>query len=171
MKMILVDTSVWILILRDKSGEIVAAFRERTGSDLIVLSRFSQLELLQGAKDLKEWPMLEDYLVTQIYLEASADTWREAARIFFDMRLKGVTVGSPIDWLGPVTAGGQAGGCGFPRCLPWFRQGSIRNRAKLHRRPGNDRGYDLRRIRMFPSGDRNLRDPWEKGQSNSSTPL
>jgi len=95
--MILVDTSVWISILRDKSGEIVAAFRERTGSDLIVLSRFNQLELLQGAKDLKEWRMLEDYLVTQIYLEASADTWREAARIFFDMRRKGVTVGSPID--------------------------------------------------------------------------
>ena len=95
--MILVDTSVWVLILRDKTGSVVAAFRKRVGSDITVLSRFNQLELLQGAKDLKEWRMLEDYLSTQVYLEASADTWREAARIYFDLRRKGITVSSPVD--------------------------------------------------------------------------
>jgi predicted nucleic acid-binding protein len=95
--MILVDTSVWILILRDKRGSVVTAFRKRAGSDLTVLSRFNQLELLQGAKDLKEWQMLEDYLATQIYLEASAGTWKEAARIYFDLRRKGVTINSPVD--------------------------------------------------------------------------
>ena len=56
--MILVDTSVWVLILRDKKGSVVAAFRKRVGSDITVLSRFNQLELLQGAKDLKEWKVL-----------------------------------------------------------------------------------------------------------------
>jgi predicted nucleic acid-binding protein len=95
--MILVDTSVWVLILRDKKGSVVAAFRKRVGSDITVLSRFNQLELLQGAKDLKEWKVLEDYLSTQVYLEASAGTWREAARIYFDLRRKGVTVNSPVD--------------------------------------------------------------------------
>ena len=95
--MILVDTSVWVLIFRDKTGSVVAAFRKKVGSDLTVLSRFNQLELLQGAKDLKEWQVLEDYLATQVYLEASADTWREAARIYFDLRRKGVTVRSPVD--------------------------------------------------------------------------
>jgi predicted nucleic acid-binding protein len=95
--MILVDTSVWISVFRDQSGEIVAAFRKKVGSDLVVLSRFNQLELLQGAKDLREWQMLEDYLATQIYLEASADTWRESARIYFDLRRKGSTVSSPVD--------------------------------------------------------------------------
>jgi len=95
--MILADTSVWVLILRDKTGRIAAAFRKKVGSDVAVLSRFNQLELLQGAKDLKEWQVLEDYLATQIYLEASTDTWREAARIYFDLKRKGVTVGSPVD--------------------------------------------------------------------------
>jgi len=46
--MILVDTSVWVLILRDKTGDVTAAFRERIGSESVVLSRFNQLELLQG---------------------------------------------------------------------------------------------------------------------------
>jgi predicted nucleic acid-binding protein len=95
--MILVDTSVWILILRDKTGTVAPSFRKRVDADIVVLSRFNQLELLQGAKNKKEWQMLEDYLSTQIYMETSPDTWREAARIYFDMRRKGITVNSPID--------------------------------------------------------------------------
>jgi hypothetical protein len=95
--MILVDTSVWIAVLRDKTGRVVAAFERFVGSDLVVLSRFNQLELLQGAKDAKEWQLLEDYLSTQIYLEAAADTWREAARIYFDLRRRGIGISSPVD--------------------------------------------------------------------------
>jgi predicted nucleic acid-binding protein len=95
--MILVDTSVWIAVLKDKTGRVVQAFKERTGDDLCALTRFTQLELLQGAKNEAEWRQLDAYLSTQYYLEASAGTWREAARIYFDLRRRGVTVNSPID--------------------------------------------------------------------------
>jgi hypothetical protein len=95
--MILVDTSVWIEVLKDKTGNIVSAFRNRIGSDVTVLSRFIQLELLQGAKDELEWNRLDEYLATQYYLEAVDVTWRNAARIFFDLRKSGITVRSPID--------------------------------------------------------------------------
>ena len=50
--MILVDTSVWIEVLRDKTGKIVQAFRERIGTDICIFSRFTQLELLQGTPQL-----------------------------------------------------------------------------------------------------------------------
>jgi len=56
-----------------------------------------QLELLQGASDQKEWELLENYLSTQYYLEASQNTWPEAARIYFELRRKGVTTNSPVD--------------------------------------------------------------------------
>ena len=95
--MILVDTSVWIEILKDKKGDTVKAFRERTEDDIIVFSRFVQLELLQGAKDEFEWNRLYEYLSTQFYLEAFESTWRNAARIFFDLRRSGITVRSSID--------------------------------------------------------------------------
>jgi len=62
-----------------------------------VLSRFHQLELLQGAKDEEEWELLEDYLASQCYLEMSPGAWNEAARVFFDLRRRGLTVRSPID--------------------------------------------------------------------------
>jgi len=95
--MILVDTSVWIEIFRDTAGNEVKAFRDRIGSEDCVLSRFNQLELLQGAKDEKEWELLSDYLSTQYYLEAGEDTWQAAARIYFELRRKGVTINSPVD--------------------------------------------------------------------------
>ena len=56
--MILIDTSVWIEIFRDTAGNVVKAFKERVGSENCVISRFNQLELLQGAKDEKEWGLL-----------------------------------------------------------------------------------------------------------------
>ena len=95
--MILVDTSVWIEVLRDKTGKTVRAFRERIGIENCIFCRFTQLELLQGSKDEMEWKRLDDYLSTQFYLEATEKTWREAARIFFELRRKEITLSSPVD--------------------------------------------------------------------------
>jgi len=95
--MILVDTSVWIEILKDKTGRKSNVFKQVVGNETYVLTRFNQLELLQGAKDEKEWKLLSTYLDTQIYLETSDDTWPAAARIYFELRRKGMTVHSPID--------------------------------------------------------------------------
>lgn len=95
--MILVDTSVWVEVLRDKTGKTVRAFRERIGIENCVFCRFTQLELLQGSKDEMEWKQLDDYLSTQFYLEATEKTWREAARIYFELRRKGITLSSPMD--------------------------------------------------------------------------
>ena len=95
--MILVDTSVWVDVLRDKTGDVVRAFKSRIGAEVVVFSRFIQLELLQGAKDEHEWSRLDAYLSTQYYLEASEKTWRNAARVYFELRRSGMTVRSPID--------------------------------------------------------------------------
>ncbi|MBW1724186.1 MAG: PIN domain-containing protein [Deltaproteobacteria bacterium] len=95
--MILVDTSVWIHVLRDKSGRTVQAFHKKTASETIVFSHFIQLELLQGAKDDFEWRRLDEYLASQYYLEANEGIWRHAARIYFELRRSGVTISSPID--------------------------------------------------------------------------
>jgi predicted nucleic acid-binding protein len=40
---------------------------------------------------------LDDYLAGQFFLEATEYTWREAARIYFDLRKQGFTIRSPID--------------------------------------------------------------------------
>ena len=93
----LIDTSVWIPLLRDVTGEYLASVRSLVAGDEIVLTRFNQLELLQGAANEREWKTLHDYLETQDYLEAGSETWPQAARIFFDLRRQGLTIRSPID--------------------------------------------------------------------------
>ena len=95
--MILVDTSVWIDVLRDRRGRRRKVLDATLEGDAPVLSRFHQLELLQGALDEHEWSLLKEYLDAQDYLECSATTWADAARINFDLRRRGKTIRSPID--------------------------------------------------------------------------
>ncbi len=95
--MILVDTSIWIDIFRDHKGSLAQTFRDLIQDNIYALTRFTQLELLQGSKNKGEWRRLQRYLSTQFYLEASQDTWVEAARIYFELRRIGKTAHSPID--------------------------------------------------------------------------
>ena len=76
--MVLVDTSVWVDVFRDPDGLVRDALVGVTGDDDTVLTRFNQLELLQGARDEHEWSVLAEYLEHQDYLDAGADTWRNA---------------------------------------------------------------------------------------------
>ena len=95
--MILVDTSAWIEILRDRKRKARESFRGFIANEPYGLCRFTQLELLQGAKDEREWRLLDEYLAGQYYLEIKENTWKNAARIYFELRRKGVTVSSPVD--------------------------------------------------------------------------
>jgi hypothetical protein len=94
---ILVDTSVWIDVFRDATGGKRQTLLDTLQGEEIALSRFCQLELLQGCRDEKEWSLLKPYLAGQEYIEASTSTWEEAARIYFELRRNGLTVRSPID--------------------------------------------------------------------------
>ena len=61
--MVLVDTSVWVDLFRDPNGHVRDALQHVTRDDDTVLTRFNQLELLQGARDEHEWSMLADRVV------------------------------------------------------------------------------------------------------------
>ncbi|MDD5462165.1 MAG: PIN domain-containing protein [Methylococcales bacterium] len=95
--MILIDTSVWILIFKDKTGMEADQVQNWLNGREVALTRFSQLELLQGCRDDKEWLLLSSHLEDQAYVETRASTWQAAARIYFDLRRQGLTVRSPID--------------------------------------------------------------------------
>jgi predicted nucleic acid-binding protein len=63
----------------------------------VLLTRFTQLELLQGSLNENEWALLSSYLETQDYIEPTTKSWKLAARIYYDLRRRGLTVRSPID--------------------------------------------------------------------------
>lgn len=93
----LVDTSVWVAILRDQTGRARAYFEAVVGEEAFFLSRFSQMELLQGCRDEREWELLNGYLQDQDYAEMTTNTWTGAARIYYDLRRQGITIRSAID--------------------------------------------------------------------------
>ena len=95
--MVLVDTSIWIDIFRDASGRKRTRLASVLEGEPAVLTRFHQLEMLQGCRDEKEWALLASYLEAQDYLEIAPESWEMAARIYFDLRRMGLTVRGPID--------------------------------------------------------------------------
>ncbi len=96
--MVLIDSSIWINVLgKRKSKSYTQNLQEVIGGRDVVLTRFQQLEILQGCSTEKEWGKLSEYLDGQDYLEMLSTTWQAAARIFYELRQKGLTVRSPID--------------------------------------------------------------------------
>jgi predicted nucleic acid-binding protein len=95
--MLLIDTSVWISVFRDRSGQVRQQLETLVANRQVQLTRFTQLELLQGSLNEQEWTLLSTYLETQDYVELTPSSWQEAARIYYDLRRQGLTVRSPID--------------------------------------------------------------------------
>ncbi len=95
--MFLIDTSVWISVFRDKTGKSRQTLESIIKNDSIFLTRFTQMELLQGCRDEREWRLLETYLEDQDYIEVNSSTWTATARIYYDLQRQGLTVRSSID--------------------------------------------------------------------------
>ena len=110
--MILVDTSVLIDFFRGYATPAVEKLAELDRSDApFAIPAFCCQELLQGAKDENEWTLLTEYLGTQ-RIHHTDDPWRThvgAARIFFDLRRRGITLRSTVDcWVAQLALEAEA---------------------------------------------------------------
>lgn len=94
---LLIDTSVWISVFRDRSGQVRQQLETLIADQEVFITRFTQLELLQGSLNEQEWTLLSTYLEVQSYVELAPHSWEAAARIYYDLRRQGLTVRSPID--------------------------------------------------------------------------
>lgn len=105
--MVLVDTSVLIGFLKGQVDEKTELFTDVLSRDIpFGISSYTYQEVLQGARNETEFNTLKEYLSTQqiFYLEPEACTFEKAARIYFDLRRKGVTPRSTLDILIALTA-------------------------------------------------------------------
>lgn len=100
--MIVVDSSVLIGFFRGHSSPAIARLESLLEEEIpISIPGICCQEVLQGAKNEKEWKLLDEYLGGQDLLFPSdplATHW-EAARIYFDCRRKGLTIRSSVDCL------------------------------------------------------------------------
>jgi predicted nucleic acid-binding protein len=95
--MMLIDTTVLVDVLRDNSGANARRLLTALGPDEVAFTRFTELEILVGARDQPEWDSIQQYLSSKPILDPSRDSWSAAARIYFDLRRAGWTVRKVVD--------------------------------------------------------------------------
>jgi len=97
-----VDTSVLVDFLRGKALPGAERLRRLEEEEVpFGIPAHCCQEVLQGAKDPREWALLLSYLETQ-RIFVPKDAWAthvRAARIFFDCRRRGITIRSSWDCL------------------------------------------------------------------------
>jgi predicted nucleic acid-binding protein len=69
--MLLIDTSVWIGVFRDRTGQVRQHLETLIAERQVFITRFTQLELLQGSLNEQEWTILSTYLETQVRSQSS----------------------------------------------------------------------------------------------------
>jgi len=105
--MILVDTSVLIDYLKGIDNEKTEKFEYVLERNIpFGINKFIYQEILQGAKNEKEFNKLKEYLDTQIFYELSdgKKSFENAAKLYFKCRKNGITIRSTIDLLVVQTA-------------------------------------------------------------------
>jgi predicted nucleic acid-binding protein len=65
------------------------------------IASYTYQEVLQGARDRQEYDRLQEYLSTQkiYFLPETIEAYKNAARLFFNLRRQGLTIRSTIDVL------------------------------------------------------------------------
>ena len=103
--MYLVDTSVLIDFFKGKDTKQTQKLEKIILHQIpFGISAFTYQELLQGAKDKKEFDKLKKYLSTQKIYYPNNNSFENAAEIFFKCRKSGITIRSSIDVLIATTA-------------------------------------------------------------------
>ncbi len=95
--MILIDTSAWIAVYRDRSGVCAKRMADAVGQERVATSDCIKCELLQGTSSDQEWASVLRAMGELIPIPLSADDWIEAARIFYELQRQSLTVRSTID--------------------------------------------------------------------------
>ena len=101
-KMILVDTSILIDFFKGNKNQSVFCFKEVIEQQIpFGITSIVYQEVLQGAKNKKEYNLLKEYLNCQRFFNPRDPilTYEKAAMIYFSCRKRGITVRSTIDCL------------------------------------------------------------------------
>lgn len=110
--MILLDTSVLVDYFRGLDTPASARLeRLEVEETPFAIPAFCCQELLQGAKDEGEWARLAEYLESQriAHPRSPWETHLGAARIYFDLRRRGITVRSTVDcWIAQLALEAEA---------------------------------------------------------------
>jgi hypothetical protein len=94
---IIVDSSVLIAALRDKTKRARRTLDARLAGETMAFTRITQFEVMRGCRDQRQWHRIARHLESHVLFGPTDGTWEEAARIVYDLARKGQTLKSSID--------------------------------------------------------------------------
>ena len=94
---IIVDTSLWIVAIRDRSGAAALRLRTAIGNEPVVMAPPIRLELPQGCRREPEWRAMLARVDAFETVTMASSAWDEAAKIYCRLRQDGLTVRSALD--------------------------------------------------------------------------
>ncbi len=97
--MILIDTSLWIALYRDRRDNTADKLARAVGEEAVSFAPFVITEVLQGARNDVEWKALSEEIGRFPRLEIPPTTWSDAARIYFDLQRNALTLRGTVDCL------------------------------------------------------------------------
>ena len=86
---ILVDTSIWIDYLKNKSSRIAEKVDGMLTKDEVYVPRIVIAELIQGAKSEREVSVIEEFVAAFNIIDQGEDTWVKAGKLAFTLKKKG----------------------------------------------------------------------------------
>lgn len=89
---VLVDTSIWIEYFNHRDSENGEALACLLREGQVAITGLVMTELLQGAKQKREFDAILDSILALPFLDATLSTWIEAGRLSYSLRKKGVTI-------------------------------------------------------------------------------
>lgn len=90
--MIVVDSSVWVEILRDSKYTLSHFVQSKILEEQISYNGVILSELLQGAHDKKEYTKVLSGLKILTFREINFEIWNQVGQISFEMRKKGFKI-------------------------------------------------------------------------------
>jgi predicted nucleic acid-binding protein len=96
---IIVDASVWVDLIRDKTGRVATLLQSAVAGDEIVMIEPVRFELLQGCKSNAEWLSMDLRISAFKLLPVTPEIWTNGARLSFECRRAGKTIRKSLDCL------------------------------------------------------------------------
>ena len=87
--MMLIDTTILVDVLRDASGVNAERLLTLLGEEEVAFTRFTELEVLMGARDDAEWEGIQRYFLTKSMLEPNTEILGQFSEDLFRLASRG----------------------------------------------------------------------------------
>ena len=91
-EMVIVDTSCWSEYFNRPESKEARVVKTLLEEDRVMIAGVIIAEILQGAREKKEFQTLKESLITLPFLQETSQSWEDVGKLSFEIRKKGLII-------------------------------------------------------------------------------